>query len=204
MTRAGPPRIAFAVLALAFVVLAALVGIVAHRNASRDTPMNAFAGTPLEPPKPAADFTLTGGDGRPAHVVVAGATLEYLFFGYTHCPDECPLAMGSLGRAYRQLTPSERARTSVVFVTVDPERDTPAVVRRYVTGFDPHFVGLTGTRAQLASVWTSYGVAVDAKTKEIGHGDAIYAIDANRNVILVYGPEATAKALLADARKLVN
>jgi protein SCO1/2 len=204
VTRGGAPRLAFAGVALALVVLAAFVGIVAHRRAAPAEPMNAFAGTPLEPPKPAADFTLTGGDGRPAHVIVAGATLEYLFFGYTHCPDECPLAMGSLGRAYHRLTPDQRARTRVVFVTVDPERDTPAVVGRYATGFDPRFIGLTGTRAQLERVWTSYGVAVDAKTKDIGHGDAIYAIDANRNVILVYTPETTAKALLADALKLVN
>jgi protein SCO1/2 len=200
VTRLSPSRTLLLGVALGLCVLAAIVTVVLHR--ARSAPDD-YAGTPVVPAKTAADFVLTGGQG-PAHVLDASRALEFLFFGYTHCPDECPLAMASLGRAYRSLTPEVRARVRVVFVTVDPERDTPAVVRRYATGFDPHFVGLTGTRARLADVWRAYGVQVDAKTKEIGHGDAIYAIDARNRVVLIYPPDTVAAGLAGDATKLAR
>jgi protein SCO1/2 len=91
-----------------------------------------------------------------------------------------------------------------VFVTVDPKRDTPAVLKRYVTGFDPSFVGLTGSAKQLQRVWKSYGVQIDEATREIGHGDAIYAIDANHRAILLYTPDIPASDLASDAAKLTT
>jgi protein SCO1/2 len=187
--------------ALALCVLAGFVALAVHQQnvAATNPSSHLYAGTPVDPPKPATDFTLIGNDGRPAQLLAAKTPLEFLFFGYTHCPDECPLAMGSLGRAYRQLSAEDRARTRVVFVTVDPERDTPAVVNAYVRGFDQHFIGLSGSPAQLAPVWRAYGVTVDAKTKEIGHGDAIYAIDGKHETILVYPPDVKASDLRSDA-----
>jgi protein SCO1/2 len=161
-----------------------------------------YAGTPIVPPKSAADAMLIDQNGAPAHLIAPGYDLTFLFFGYTHCPDECPLALASLGKAYRALAPDRAARTRVVFVTVDPERDVPAVMRRYVASFDPHFTGLSGSRAQLAPVWAAYGVKIDRVTREIAHGDAIYAIDATRSVVLIYPPDAAAADLAADAVKL--
>ncbi len=201
MNRISPAGALALGVALALCVLAAFVAIAVHQQSPVATipSSQAYAGTRVDPPKPAADFTLTGNDGHPAHVLAADTPLEFLFFGYTHCPDECPLAMASLGRAYRHLSAKDRARTRVVFVTVDPERDTPAVVNAYVHGFDPHFIGLTGSPAQLAPVWRAYGVTVDATTKEIGHGDAIYAIDAKHETILVYPPDVKADDLASDA-----
>ncbi len=201
MSRLSPAGALALGIALALCVLAASVAIaVHHQNAVATIPSSHdYSGTPVDPPKPAADFTLIGNDGRPAHLLAAKTPLEFLFFGYTHCPDECPLAMASLGRAYRKLSAENRARTRVVFVTVDPERDTPAVVNAYVHGFDSHFIGLTGSLAQLAPVWNAYGVTVDAKTKEIGHGDAIYAIDGKHETILVYPPDVKANDLAGDA-----
>jgi protein SCO1/2 len=161
-----------------------------------------YAGTPIVPPKAAGDALLTDQDDRPAHVIASGYPLTLLFFGYTHCPDECPLAMASLAKAYRKLPSADRARTRVVFVTVDPARDAPAVMRKYVRAFDPHFVGLTGSLATLAPVWKSYGVEIDRKTRELSHGDAIYAIDGTSHVVLIYPPDATAASIAADAAKL--
>jgi protein SCO1/2 len=206
VTRFVASRTATAGVTVALCIVALILAVIAIAG-RRGAPSNAyagFAGTRLDPPKAATDFTLPGGDGKPAHVLAPGGALEFLFFGYTHCPDECPLAMGALGRAYRELTPAERARTRVVFVTVDPERDTPAVVDRYVKHFDAAFVGLTGSAAQLAPVWKAYGVTVDAKTKEIGHGDAIYAIDASGNVVLIYTPDVPARDLASDAAKMTR
>ena len=201
MIRLSAARATVFGVALAICAIAVLVVIGARRDRSVD---GAYAGTPVQPPKAASDFTLTDGDGRPARVLDPEKPLEFLFFGYTHCPDECPLAMASLGRAYRSLAPAQRSLVRVVFVTVDPERDAAPVVRRYVKGFDPHFVGLTGTRVQLAAVWDAYGIRVDAKTKEIGHGDAIYAIDRKGEVVLIYPPDVPAAALAKDAAKLVS
>jgi protein SCO1/2 len=188
-------------IALALCLIAAFVAIGVRRSRPIAAPFN---GTPLDPPKAASDFVLTDGAGKPAHLLDATKPLELLFFGYTHCPDECPLAMASLGRAYRSLTAVQRSRVRVVFVTVDPERDTAPVIERYVAGFDPQFVGLTGTRKQLDAVWNAYGVAIDAKTKVIGHGDAIYAIDGTGHVVLIYTPDARADDIANDARRLVG
>jgi len=194
-----------AALGLAVALCLAALGLVLilHRDDNGDA-YAGYNGTPLRPPKVAADFTLTDGSGRAARVLDGSKPLEFLFFGYTHCPDECPLALASLGRAYRSLPPGQRAHVRVVFVTVDPALDTPKVVQRYVTGFDPHFVGLTGSAATLKQVRSAYGVEIDARTKEIGHGDAIYAIDASQHVILVYPPDAQAASLAADAEKLAG
>ncbi len=191
------------VLAIAFGFCVVAAGI-AIRNVERPRALASdahFAGTPIVPPKPVEDFVLTDATGRANHLL-EHASIQFLFFGYTHCPDECPLAMGSLAHAYRSLAPDARAKMRVVFVTVDPKRDSPAVLHRYLTGFDPSFVGLTGSLKQLQRVWKSYGVQVDEATKEIGHGDAIYAIDANRRAILIYTPDVPATDLASDAAKL--
>ena len=158
-----------------------------------------FSGTPVEPPKSAADATLTDGTGASAHVLDGSAAATFLFFGYTHCPDECPLALASLGTAYRKLPAATAARVRVVFVTVDPARDTPSVINAYVRKFDPRIVGLGGSRATLARLWQAYGVHVDPRSREIGHGDEIYAIDRSSHIILIYPPDATPGDLAKDA-----
>ncbi|MBD5654640.1 MAG: SCO family protein [Candidatus Eremiobacteraeota bacterium] len=163
-----------------------------------------FRGTPFEPPKAATDFVLTGGNGRPAHVIDPSYDATFLFFGYTHCPDECPLAMASLGRAYRKLTTAQASRTRVVFVTVDPKRDTPPVVERYVTNFGTKFVGLTGSAATLRRVWQAYGITIDARTHDIAHGDSIYALDRSKRIVLIYPPDVAAADLAADAAALTS
>jgi protein SCO1/2 len=164
----------------------------------------AFAGTPVTPPKFAADAVLVDENGHAAHVYDPGAAATFLFFGYTHCPDECPLALAALGRAYRLLTPEQARRVRIVFVTVDPARDVPGVIKRYDAEFGAPIDGLTGTRAQLAPVWSAYGVTIDARTKELEHGDAIYAIDATQHVVLIYPPDTKASDLATDAKLLLR
>jgi len=164
----------------------------------------AYFGTPLEPAKTATDAVLTGTNGQPAHLLDSAYPATFLFFGYTHCPDECPLALASLAKAYRGLSHAAQARTRIVFVSVDPARDTPAVMARYVKHFGAPISGLTGLEAQLEPVWRQYGVEVDSKTREIGHGDAIYAIDSTQRVVLIYTPDTPPSELLADAKQLAG
>ncbi len=200
MSEAHRLRILWIAVACGLVLVAFAVFVRAGAEVETQTSAtSAFSGTPLVPPKFAADAVLEDQDGRPAHVFDPAAASTYLFFGYTHCPDECPLALATLGRAYRSLSPEVRARTRVVFVTVDPRRDLPAVMKRYVTGFDPHFTGLTGTLARLRPVWFAYGVTIDPGTKDVDHGDAIYAIDRSQHVVLIYPPNVTSSDLAHDA-----
>ncbi len=163
-----------------------------------------LTGTPLDPPKAAPDAVLTNENDRPAHLLDRGAAATFLFFGYTHCPDECPLALASLGRADRKLPAATRERVRIVFVTVDPARDTPSVIKAYVRKFDRRMTGLTGSPAALARVWEAYGVTVDRTSHEIGHGDEIYAIDRSAHVVLVYPPDAGADDLAKDAAALAT
>ncbi len=188
--------------AIGAVVMLTLLAFALHLRRERAHD-EALRGTPIVPPKSATDFVLTATDGARAHLVDHTAATTFLFFGYTHCPDECPLALASLGRAYRSLGGADRRRTRVVFVSVDPVRDTPAVVRRYVAAFDPHIEGLTGSRGTLAQVWHAYGVHVDPASHEIAHGGSIYAIASGR-VILEYPSDAPAGDLAADATMLAN
>jgi protein SCO1/2 len=112
----------------------------------------------LVPAGPAApDFTLTDQAGRPYTLSAHRGHPIALFFGFTHCTDACPATLASLARAKRELG-SAAAGFDVVLVTVDPARDTAPVLARYLRAFDPAFVGLTGTAAQLAPVYAAYHV----------------------------------------------
>jgi protein SCO1/2 len=185
---------------------AALIGLLVFVFARRDFVHDPhYAGTPIDPPKLATDAILTDQSGHAQHLIDPSFAATFVFFGYTHCPDECPLALATLGRAYRSLAPAVRQRTRVVFVTVDPAQDTPTVLGRYVANFDPHFVGLTGSRPVLAKVWQGYGVEIQPQAKElIGHGDAIYAIDATGHIVLIYTPDVKANDLEHDANALAS
>ena len=113
----------------------------------------------LAPAGPAApDFTLTDQAGRPYTLSAHRGRPIALFFGYTHCPDECPATLASLERAKRELGLGG-AGFDVVLVTVDRARDSAPVLARYLRAFDPRLlVGLTGTEAQLAPVYAAYHV----------------------------------------------
>ena len=112
------------------------------------TGLHGLVPTPF-PVKPSFTLTDTSGKaysfGKATH-----GKLTYLFFGYTHCPDACPATMSYLAYALRQQPASVRRQVAVVFVTVDPKRDSGPVIRRWLDHFDVTFVGLTGTQAQIA------------------------------------------------------
>lgn len=102
------------------------------------------------------DFTLSSVDG-PVSLSDFEGKLKLMFFGYTHCPDVCPLTMANVKVALKQLTDAEREQVQTIFVSVDPERDTPEHLNEYVHFFDPSFVGLTGTQAEIDQVVRQYG-----------------------------------------------
>jgi protein SCO1/2 len=99
-----------------------------------------------------------------------------VFFGYTHCPDVCNTVLADVAAALRRMDPSLRDDVEMVFVTVDPARDTPAAIREYLDRFDPTFVGLTGRLAVIEGVARELGVALTGTTRlpsggyDVGHG----------------------------------
>jgi cytochrome oxidase Cu insertion factor (SCO1/SenC/PrrC family) len=105
----------------------------------------------------AYDFTLTDHDGRPFKLSQERGHAVALFFGYTHCPDVCPATLARLASARAGLG-KDRDRVRVIFITVDPTRDTPQRMKKYLATFDPSFIGVTGTESRLLPVYKAYHV----------------------------------------------
>lgn len=100
--------------------------------------------------------------------------LVVLFFGYTHCPDVCPTTLSDMAQALRLLTPEEAARVQVLFVTVDPERDTPDMLKAYVPYFHPDFLGLLGTAEEVARAAKEFRITYRKHTEP---GATDYLVD---------------------------
>jgi protein SCO1/2 len=148
----------------------------------------AVAGTPalkaggFDPPRMAPDFTLPGSNGAPLKLSAQRGKVVLLGFGYTHCQAVCPVTLSTLKQAKKLLGP-QAADIRVVYVTVDPKRDTAPVMQRWLSAFDPTFLGGTGTAAQLAAVRKAYGVNAEDVMGKMGpdgsmsHSSFVYLID---------------------------
>jgi len=133
---------------------------------------------------PGGDFVLQGADGPVALTDYRGKVV-LLYFGYTYCPDVCPTALTATAAALQQLTAAERAKVAALFISVDPERDTPAHLKEYAAFFDPAIVGATGSAEQIAAVARQYGVFY-AKQKTATAGG--YVVDHTSETYVV-GPD---------------
>jgi protein SCO1/2 len=125
-------------------------------------------------------FTLTGTDGKSFASSRLNGKPAAIFFGFTHCPDVCPTTLARLAKLRRQLGRGDDA-LSIVFISVDPERDTPAEMGNYLTLFDTPVVGLTGTPAQIEQVKKQFG-AYSRKVEQSGGG---YSVDHTASVLLI-------------------
>jgi protein SCO1 len=142
-----------------------------------------YHGTLLDSPKPVTDFTLSGPDGGPVKLSDYRGKSVVLYFGYTYCPDVCPTTMAELGQAMRTLG-AKVDQVQVIMVTVDPERDTPDKLNKYVKAFDSRFVGLSGTPDQIASAATPLGVYYE---KHPVSGAAGYLVDHTATTMVIDG-----------------
>lgn len=142
---------------------------------------HAFFGTRLLNPKP-VDFALEGPQGT-VRLRDFRDKLVLLFFGYTRCPDVCPTTLLGLKRAYEGLAPEERRRVQVIFVSVDPERDTPETADRYAKAMNPAFLGLTGRPEVLQEVARTFGVYYQKRYQ--GAGD--YLVDHTATTFVIRG-----------------
>ena len=117
--------------------------------------------------------------------------LVFLYFGYTSCPDVCPTTMADL-RQVRQAVGAKADQFDVVFVTVDPDRDTPDRMQKYASAFDPGFIGLSGSMDELQPVWAEYGVyrkiekSTSSTDYSVTHSSLLYLIDQEGKLRLSY------------------
>jgi protein SCO1/2 len=147
-------------------------------------------------PQIGGPFSLVDGDGRHVTEQSFAGKWRLMYFGYTHCPDACPTTLSDIGAALDKMPVIARGKLVVLFVTVDPERDTPKVIGEYAKAFGPEFIGLTGTQAALLPVEQSFRVY--AQRHELKGGD--YAMD-HSSIIYVMGPDGHFVGVLDDAMK---
>jgi len=178
-------------------------------------PAPELRGTVLEPSWPKPDFTLTDTRGRPYdfRAETEGA-VTLLFFGYTNCPDVCPIHMANIAAVLQDLKYVERERIRVVFVTTDPERDTPEHLREWLDRFDRSFVGLRGSEAEVNGIQAELHLPAAIRQPSrpgplpgayaIGHAAQVIAFTADGRARVVY-PFGTRQADWAhDLPKLVQ
>jgi protein SCO1/2 len=135
----------------------------------------------LSPVMAAPALALQGTDGRPLDLARYRGKVELLAFGFSNCGEVCPITLATLAGARKKLG-DEGALVQVVYVTVDPERDTAAQMKKYLAAFDSSFVGGVGTRAQIDVAQKSYGISSTKRVNPdgsytIGHSSSIYLID---------------------------
>jgi len=128
------------------------------------------------------DFTLQSADGPVALQDFRGKVV-LIYFGYTHCPDACPMTMANWASAFKRLTEEERAQVRGLLVSVDPERDTPETLKEYATFFHPDIIGVTGTRDELRDIaWlfrSDFVIEKEGESEdyEVAHMSFVYVID---------------------------
>jgi protein SCO1/2 len=149
-------------------------------------------------------FTLTDQDGHRRSDTDFRGRWMLVYFGYTYCPDVCPTTLAMISRALAKLG-SKAGAVAPVFITVDPERDTPAVLKTYLAAFGPGFVGLTGTPGEIAKVakaWRVYYARhpLPGGPYAVDHSSAIYLIDPQGRFVKVYDPGVSPDSLAADLR----
>jgi protein SCO1/2 len=205
---AQPSRISFVIL-LGVLLLGIMLVIAAVFSSLRGsllpaTPTPQIAGiTAITPPDPLPDFTLTGMEGEPIRLSDFNGRYVMLFFGFTHCPDFCPLTLAN-HRQIKQLLGEQANEVAFVFVSVDGERDTPEVLGRYVRAFDPEFIGMTGSEADVRAMGVPYGLSFtlnketpDDESYTVDHSTLSYIIDPQQrfHAVISY---ATPAEVVAD------
>ena len=156
-------------------------------------------------------FSLEGAQGRTVTQQAFEDKVVLLFFGYASCPDICPTTMAQLSQVVNNLG-KQADQVQIVFISVDPHRDTPDVLQSYVSAFNDHAIGLTGNEKQIADVARRYRVAYqiekptssDSKNYEVTHGRGIYIFDQKGRARFLASDSESIEALTASVRELLG
>lgn len=199
--------------ALLALALVALLTVACSPGEAGSGSEGSYAGQELEEPVAKPSFSLTD--------VRTGRTFDFreetdgyvtlLFFGYTHCPDVCPVHMANLGAVMRDLPREVQQRIRVVFVSTDPARDTPERIREWLSRYHPSFIGLRGSRDEVTSIEKELGLSpsvVQAASDEadyfVGHGAQVLAFGLDDTARVAYPWGTRQRDWLRDLPKLVK
>ena len=155
------------------------------------------------------EFHLTNQDGQTVDASSYRGKTVLLYFGYTHCPDVCPTTLGTLALALHRLGP-DADKVRVLFVSVDPARDTQAVLKQYVDAFGPQFVGLRGSDSETEAMSRRYRIAYSREDPDhqgnytVAHSNAVFIFDAKGNARLLGGSDDKADAIAQDLKRLIS
>ena len=183
----------------------AVAGALLLAGCERAAPPHHFNAFDLTGATYAQGFKLPDFDGKVRQVTDFPGKLVVVFFGYTQCPDACPTTMAELSGILKTLGP-DASRVQVVFITVDPSRDTPALLKAYVTNFRPDFLALRGDEAQTQQIVKDFKLVVEkvpgktADTYTIDHTAGTYVFDTQGHVRL-FASQSLDPALLTDDLK---
>lgn len=192
-------------------VLVALLGLVVTACGTAEDKAE-FTGTRLEQPYQAPDIALTDTGGEPFSLAAStDKPLTLVFFGYTNCPDFCPLVLNNIAASLNQLDDADREKVDVVLVTTDPARDDEKTLRRYLDGFDKSFIGLTGDLETIIEVGEPLHVYVNDGKKLptggydlAGHSTFTLAIDSDDEAVTLWNQETSAAEFAADIHSLLT
>jgi protein SCO1/2 len=170
-------------------------------------PARQFISTDVTGAEFARDFSLIDHEGTRRTLSDFRGQVAVVFFGFTHCPDICPTTLGELALALKKMGP-EAEKVEVLFITVDPERDTPEVLARYLSAFGPDFVGLTGSPEEMAAIAKEFKVV---QRKQGGgenyimeHSAGTYVFDPQGKLRLYASPGQKADAFAHDIKILLG
>jgi protein SCO1/2 len=156
----------------------------------------------------ARDFSLTDHNGQPRTLASFNGKVVAIFFGYTHCPDVCPTTLADFAAALQQLGPQAQ-QVQVLFVTVDPQRDTPALLKQFVPAFNPGFLGMTTDAESLKALAKEFKVVYQKTSVKgaddylIDHSAGSYVFDTKGNIRLLMPYGSSPDAIAQDLKTLL-
>jgi protein SCO1/2 len=159
--------------------------------------LESLPGAIYDPPRPAPALRLADADGRAFDLANERGHVVLVYFGFTECPDACPVTLRRWAKV-RVALGADTSRVRFVFVSVDPATDTPAVTAAYARGFDPSFVGLSGTAAEIGQVALAWNVPV-----ERAHSSQVFVVDRDGLIPWGYGSSASVETIARGIRTLL-
>jgi protein SCO1/2 len=188
----------------AIAVAAALAGVYVARMLGQPAVPSLESGTSFPRPRPLTDFNLVDTHGAPAPLASLRGHPTLAFFGFTYCPDVCPTTLAMLANVQKQVA---QPGLKVALISVDPERDTPEQLGRYIASFGGDLIGLTGPAPEIVKTMKSFGVAASrvdlpGGSYTMDHSATIFALDSGARIVAVFTPPFNAAALARDVARL--
>ena len=193
----------------AIAVVAAVAGVYVARMVSQPAVASLESGTVLPQPRTLAEFRLTDTRGADTSPRELRGHPTLVFFGFTHCPDVCPTTLALLTGVQKQLAPQDEkmAGLKVALISVDPERDTPEQMGKYIASFGGDLIGLTGSAPEIVKATRSFGVAfaradLPGGSYTMDHSATVFVLDSQARIVAVFTPPLSAAALTRDIARL--